>query len=388
MKIFYFFSIVGAFFAMVVFSQTSVAKSTRNDFTTGTPDIKSMGTLTFNSDGVLFIGDSKSAAVFAIDLMDQTPSNKEDGLEVRDIESKIASMLGTTADEILIHDLAVNPISKSAYMSVSLARSKWESRWQLPNELDDARILLRVTPAGEIQEVSLQNVRYSRAVLPNPVAMDAKHKWKKGTTLRVDTITDMVYADGRLYVAGLSNEEFASTMWLVDFPFKNNAIFTTLEIYHAAHGAYETHAPIRTFLAYKVNNSAHILASYLCTPLVSFPIADLKNKTHLKGKTLAEFGSGNYPLDMVLYQKDGQDLILMANSALPLMVIDPKDIEKQTEGLTSDPDTYTAGVPYTAKSGGSIQQLANFNAKNILALQRTPAGKLDLISLPTRRLAK
>jgi len=388
MKRFYFFIIVGALFVMVVFSQTSIAKSTSNDFITGTPDIKSMGTLTFNSDGVLFIGDSKSAAVFAIDLTDKAPSNKEDGLQVRDIENKIASMLGTTADEILIHDLAVNPISKNAYLSVSLARTKWESRWQLPNELDDARLLLRVTPAGEIQEVSLQNVRYSKAVLPNPVAIDAKHKWKKGTTLRVDTITDMVYADDRLYVAGLSNEEFASTMWLVDFPFKNNAIFTTLEIYHAAHGAYETHAPIRTFLAYKVNNYAHILASYLCTPMVSFPVADLKNKAHLKGNTLAEFGSGNYPLDMILYKKDGKDLILMANSALPLMVIDPEDIEKQKVGLTSKPASYTAGVPYTAKSGGAIQQLANYNSKNVLALQRTPAGKLDLISLPTRRLSK
>ena len=388
MKKLHFFSTVATFFIVLVFSQLTLAKFTGNDFTNGTPDIKSMGTLIFNSDGVLFIGDSKSATVFAIDIEDKTPSDKEDGLLVQDIESKIASMLGTTADEILIHDLAVNPISKSAYMSVSLSRSKWNSRWQLPNELDDARILLRVTPAGEIQEVSLQNVRYSKAGLPNPVAMDTKHKWKKGTTLRIDTITDMMYSDGKLYVAGLSNEEFASTMWQIDFPFKSNAIFTTLEIYHAAHGAYETQAPIRTFLEYKVNNTRHILASYLCTPMVSFPIADLKNKTHLKGKTLAEFGSGNYPLDMVLYQKDGQDLILMANSALPLMVIDPKDIEKQTEGLTSEPDTYTAGVPYTAKSGGSIQQLANFNAKNILALQRTPAGKLDLISLPTRRLAK
>ncbi|MCH6560154.1 hypothetical protein IH799_07360, partial [candidate division KSB1 bacterium] len=93
------------------------------------------------------------------------------------------------------------------------------------------------------------------------------------------------YADGKLYVAGLSNEEFASTLWQVDFPFKNDATFTTLEIFHAAHGKYETNSPIRTFLAYKVNNYAHILASYLCTPMVSFPVADLKNKTHLKGKT-------------------------------------------------------------------------------------------------------
>jgi hypothetical protein len=356
------------------------------DFGKGTPKIQSMSALEFSSDGVLFIGDSKSGTVFAIDLQDKTANNSDEQLSVPDIENKIASMLGTTADEILIHDLAVNPISKNAYLAVSRGRTKWESRWSLPNELDDAKIIFRVTANAKIEEVSLQNVNFSKASLPNPVSDDATHQWKEGIGLRVDAITDMVYSDGKLYVAGLSNEEFASTMWQIPFPFEGNATFTTLEIFHGAHGEYETNAPIRTFLPYEVNDEPHMLASYLCTPMVTFPIADMKDGTHLKGKTVSEFGSGNYPLDMLVYEKSGKDYILMANSALPLMIIDPDDIEKQKVGITSEVPGYTAGVPYVTRSAGLIQQIDNFNSQFVLGLQRTPAGKLDLISMPIRRL--
>ncbi|MCG8608015.1 hypothetical protein MJD09_23895, partial [bacterium] len=181
----------------VAVARTSVPASTA-DFGKGTPTIQSMSALEFSSDGVLFIGDSRGGTVFAIDLNDKTANSSEEQLRVPDIESKIASMLGTTADEILIHDLAVNPISKNAYLAVSRGRTKWESRWSLPNELDDAKILLRVTPSAKIEEVSLENVSFSKASLPNPVSSDAKHRWKEGIGLRVDAITDMVYADGKL----------------------------------------------------------------------------------------------------------------------------------------------------------------------------------------------
>jgi hypothetical protein len=38
----------------------------------GTPEIKSINTLAFGPDGILFIGDSKSAALFAVDTKDKT----------------------------------------------------------------------------------------------------------------------------------------------------------------------------------------------------------------------------------------------------------------------------------------------------------------------------
>ncbi len=348
----------------------------------GTPDIKSISKLTFSVDGILFLGDSEGGNIFAIDLSDDQESNYEEGLNVADVESEIAGMLGTTAENILIHDMAVNPISRNTYLSVSRGRAKWTSRWQLPNDLSAADVLIKVSPEGEFSEVKLENVEFSSVSLPNPVGAEKEHEWKKGTKLRVDAITDLIYNDGNIYVAGLSNEEFAASMWIAPYPFKKDVKTSTLEIYHGAHGKYETHAPIRTFLPYELNNKNHIMAAYLCTPLVTFETDKLGNQEHVKGRTVAEFGAGNYPLDMVAYQNNGKDYVLMSNSQLPLLIFDPADVESFEGEITTEVEGYIAGVKYTPRSGSGVQELEDFNDKFILATQRMPSGKLALVSLP------
>jgi hypothetical protein len=362
---------------LAVFAATSMTRSNLTEgFKKGDPGITAMGTLEFGPEGILFIGDQKAGAIFAVDLGDNGKSDAEEPPQVEDIESQIAAMLGTTADEILIHDLAVHPTSLNTYLTVSRGRGAWDSRWKIPNDLSDARILIRVTPAGELEAVDLDNVSYARADLPNPVE-DRAHQWKEGVSVRTETITDVVYDNGTVYVAGLSNEEFASTLWRVSFPFAAEPEFTTLEIFHGAHGKWETGSPIRTLLPYSYGGKQHILASYLCTPLVTFPLDDLKDGEHVKGKTVAEFGSGNFPLDMVLYQKDGKDRVLMANSFLPLLVFDPLDAEAQ-EPITTEVEGYLEGVRYEARSGSGVQQIDNFNADFIVSLQRMPSGKMNL----------
>ena len=348
----------------------------------GNSGILSMGSLEFNPDGILFIGDSKSGAVYAFDLNESSVNVDDKNVRIADLEGKIAALLGTTKEEILIHDMAVNPVSHNIFLSVSRGRGKWTSQWHLPNDLMDASILLRIDPEGNMEEASLENIDYSKVELPNPVDESKTHKWKEGIQLRVDAITQIVYNNGIVYVAGLSNEEFASTMWVAPYPFKDNITATTLEIYHGAHGEYETHAPIRTFLPYSINQQAHLLAAYLCTPLVTFPTAQLENNKHIKGRTVAEFGSGNYPLDMLLYQNQGKDLILMSNSQLPLLIFDPKDVEAFQGEITEEVKGYMAGVKYTPRSGSGIQQLDDFNNKFILATQRMANGNMNLISLP------
>lgn len=358
-----------------------------NDFEQGKPDIKSLSVLAFGPEGVLFLGDSIGGAVFAVQLDDKTQNSAQEPLDIPDLEGKIAALLGTRAEDILVHDLAVNPLSQNVYVSVSRGRSKWNDRWQLPNDLSDATILLRISPSAQFSEVGLENVRFARAVLPNPVSEDKMHSWKAGTRLRVDTITDLAYSEGRLFVAGLSNEEFASTMWQMPYPFQDSTASTTLEIYHGAHGEYETHAPIRTFLPFTLHGQDHLLASYLCTPLVTFPVTDLHNGKHVRGRTIAEFGYGNYPLDMLRYRKEGKDFILIANANLPFIILDPEKLERYQGEITQpvDPDQYTAGVDFTPRSGVGIQQMDTLNSKFVLTLVRMPSGKLNLVSYPVER---
>ena len=68
----------------------------------------------------------------------------------------------------------------------------------------------------------------------------------------------------------------------------------------------EPEAPIRAFVQYPLNGRKEILAAYLCTPLVTFDAAAMQDRAKLRGRTVGEFGSGNYPVDMILYRNEGK----------------------------------------------------------------------------------
>jgi hypothetical protein len=188
-------------------------------FTTGRPDIRSMSALAFGPDGVLFVGDSRSGAVFAVDLGARAAAEVKDPKPITDVEGKLAALLGATAADVMVHDLAVDPVSKRPYLSVSRGRGAWNEQWLLANDVADATVLVRFDAAGVPQVVDLSSVRFAKVALPSPVDESKKVEWKK-TSLRADAITDLGYADGTLYVAGLSNEEFAATLWKMAYPFQ------------------------------------------------------------------------------------------------------------------------------------------------------------------------
>ncbi len=365
---------------------TMIFASESSGFVIGTPEIKSMSVLKFTPDGVLLIGDSKGGIIYAVQLNEKKIAAPEKGPEVQNIEKKIAAMTGASAEDVLIHDMAVSPVSYDTYISVSRGRAKWVSQWQLPNYLDDARILFRVKPDGTLEEVSLQNVQYTSAKLPNPVDENSTVGWEKTIKLRMDAISAIQFDQGKVYVTGLSNENFKAALWVFPYPFTKDVTATTVEIYHGAHGQYETDSPIRTFQIYNLSDGPQILAAYLCTPLATFPITSLQNGKHIKGKTVAEFGSGNYPLDMVTYKREGRDLVVMANSNLPLIVFDPKEIDSIKEGITSEVQGYTAGLNHTKRSGIGVQHLDLFSNKYLISLRRMPGGSLDLALIQVDRM--
>jgi len=350
----------------------------------GKPDIRSLSALAFGPGGVLFVGDSKGGAVYAIELGPRAAGEVKDPKEIPDVEGKLAALLGATAADIMIHDLAVDPISKQSYLAVSRGRAAWNGQWLLPNDVADASVLVRFDAAARPEIVDLSSVRFARVALPNPVDAAKKVPWKN-VSLRADTITDMAYADGALYVAGLSNEEFASTMWKAAYPFAGAVSATTVENYHGAHGKYETEAPVRTFVPYSLKGRAHLLAAYLCTPLVTIAVDDLKDKAHVRGRTVGEFGSGNYPLDMVVYKKDGKEKLLIANSNLPFLIVDPKDVEAYEGVIDKHVETYVAGVRYEPRSGTGVQQMDNLGDDYVEVLRRLPGGRLDLVPISVKR---
>ena len=86
------------------------------------------------------------------------------------------------------------------------------------------------------------------------------------------TITDMAFVNGKLIVAGLSNEEWSSALRSIPFPFTQAEKGATIQIWHASHGDFET-ASARAHLRalHALQGQPYILAAYTCTPLVKIP---------------------------------------------------------------------------------------------------------------------
>ena len=74
------------------------------------------------------------------------------------------------------------------------------------------------------------------------------------------------------------------------------------------------------------------------------------------------------------------DIAQFESSNLPLMIIDPAEIEAFDGAIDTKVKEYTSGVSYEIRSGAGVQQLDNYNGKFVLMLRRLPGGTLDLES--------
>ncbi len=354
-------------FALLSLSLVSRAFSAdATGFTTGKTDLKSAGALAFGPQGILFIGDSIAGAVLAVDTGDTRAVAASDEIELAGIDRKVAALLGLDSDQILINDVKVNPISKNVYLSISRGRG-----------LDAAPVILRTDAAGKMTELSLDNIPHSTARLPNPPVSNPK---AERFNPRLQTITQLAYMDGSVIVAGLSNEEFSSNLRIVPFPFRMVDDGASVEIFHGSHGEYETQAPVRTFIPWTIGKERYIVAAYTCTPLVLIPVDALKSGAKVTGTTIAEFGMGNRPLDMIAYRKDDQDFILLANSYRGVLKLSAENLDRYRPIVEQE---QIAGVPYKRIGAlRGVRRLTTLDDAKALILADGENGSLDLRSVP------
>lgn len=346
---------------LAAFAASAQAEDLRASLKAGTPDLKSAGPLAFGPEGILFVSDPQGAAIFAIDTGDRGGQLAE--VNVEGINGKIASALGTDAQQILINDMAVNPASGNIFLSVSRGRGP-----------EAQPVLLRVDRSGSISEASLKNVPFSKAALPNASTTPAQ---------RNESITDLAYVDGRVIVAGLSNEEFSSNLRAIPFPFTQADAGAGVEIFHGAHGRFETKSPVRTFVPFEIKGEKYLLAAYTCTPLVKFPLKELRAGNKVKGTTVAELGNRNRPLDMIVYKVNGKNFILLANSSRGMMKITTEGVD--SIGPIEKPVTGggTAGLTYATIPGmEGVVQLDRLGDKNAVIIMQQKDGRMDLKTIP------
>ena len=364
-------SLLAASLGLALLAGPASAANWAAGMTEGKVALKSAGPITFGPDGILFVADTKAAALVAIATGD-TKAGAATPVKMDGINQKIAALLGTAADQITLDDLAVNPVSHTPYLAVTRGRGAGATP-----------VLVRVKADGSLEVVSLDKVKHARAELPDAPVEGVQGEGKKQSNPRQESITDLAFFEDRLLVAGLSNEEFSSTLRAIPFPFQKVANGTSVEIYHGAHGKFETRSPIRTFVPFKVGNEAQLLAAYTCTPLVQFPLSALQPGAKVKGKTIAELGNRNRPLDMIVYHKDGKDWLLLANNSRGVMKISTENIAN-AEAITAPVGGGgTQGTKYeTIAAWQGIEQLDKLDDTHALVIRRGEAGALNLESLP------
>lgn len=299
----------------------ALATSASADLKPGSIELKAPGALTFGPKNILFIADLGAASIYAVDTRDEAKGDRAAPLNVEKIDAKVAELIGAGADEILINDMKVNPATGNVFLSVARKTG--------------GGLIAVVDRGGKVSELALKEIPSARLALSDT---------PKNPSPRAPVVTALAFQNNRLFIAGMSNEEFNSSLRSVEYPFADKPAITGVEIYHGAHGKWETASPVRTFAPFEISGQAHILAAYTCTPLVKFNVADLKGGEKVKGITVAELGNRNQPLDMIVYKKGDKSFVLMANTTRGVMKVSTEGIEN-IEAITSRVSG-TAGLKY------------------------------------------
>ena len=349
----------------------------------GTGPLRSAGALAFGPDNVLFVGDIAGAAVhaFALRASDVTSQgdvelgnfhNFEGRDLVRGLDQKVAALFGTTYDKIVIGDMAVHQPSQQIFIAIERGRST------------DALPAIVKVNHGRLEVLELDRIPHSQVGIPNEPDARAMLEFD---TQRSFAITDVKYYNGEIFVTGVSNQRFASTLHRIPYPFKAQMAACTVEIWHPVHGEFETRAPIIRQLIREVQGEPYLFAVYGCTPLVRFPLASLTNGSHVRGDVIGELGYGANPIDMLTFTDpfDRKDYLLVTidtRSASRIAVVDLGTAPAEPTGGAID-----FGPGGLGRTQGLIpiiaEHFAMLNPKWAVEIHRHPKTgyRLDISSL-------
>ncbi|MDR3376629.1 MAG: hypothetical protein P4L98_23145 [Ancalomicrobiaceae bacterium] len=345
--------------------------------------LESAGALEFGPDDTLFVGDSKAGAIhaFTLSAADFKPQTSValgkaatfEGRDlVRGVDRSLAALLGATPDQVTINDLAVHKPSRQIFLSVHRGHGP------------DAEPVIVTVNDGKFDVLDLSTKPHSKALIGDT---PSSQTLEFGQAARSLAITDIKYYQGELFVAGVSNEEFASKLRRMPFPFNGQVSTSSTEIWHSVHGQFETRAPIIKMLVREIDKVPHLIAVYACTPLVRFPLASLRDGAHVHGDTIGELGYGSTPVDMVSYRDggDGKDYVLVTHNSRGATRVATADIDQVAPMPVNVPNTFgPAGIAQypIALTGALHMDLIDNQWAVVLRHQPGEAQRLDLHTLP------
>lgn len=336
--------------------------------------VLSTGTMSFVDADHLVIADWRSGQLHAITLPTAAAGTPK-AFNLKNVSGPIARALHTSPENLRFEDMAFRPGAELAYVTLSVQKGT----------ATPSPALVSVDATGKVAVVNLAKVQRSSVAVGNAPAAD-KRLWRD-TPQASYTVTDIAYFGNKLYVAGLSNASFASTLRVFDFPFKGEATATSVEMYHPVHNQLETRAPIRKMIVTTLNGEPSLVAAFTCSPLVTIPLKDLKDGAHIAAKTIAEFGWGSAPVGMVMFDSQQGPMVLLTHSHKSADLMSVSDIAAAATrpGLSTPikwPSEPLLGLKSTYVPLSGIARLSNQDGDFLAALRRNEAsGAMELVSM-------
>jgi hypothetical protein len=332
-------------------------------------DLQTAARLAFDGSGTLFIADWKAARIYSVQVPPASAA-PAGPFNLLDVQKSIAATLKTKDTGMRFEDLVVQPGTGTAYVAVTAGGRP---------------AVVSIDASGKVKRLSTSGLKTFAAITDAPGP--DKTFWRDLPAAAL-TITDMKVHAGKLYLAGLSNRNFASTLRVYDVAQGGKPTTATVEMYHPVHNQIETRAPIRAMAFADVDGVPSMVAAYTCTPLVLIPLDAIQDGAHIVGKTIGEMGWGSAPAAMVSFKQGDKDLVLLVNTSRAADLMTVADIAQQAKqpGLSKPiawPDNPVAGVKGTMTPMAAAMRVDNLTDKLLLALRRDDAsGAMQLVTIP------
>jgi hypothetical protein len=323
-------------------------------------EIKSISRLAVGPGNVLFVADWKAARVHAITLPEAPQRPTGTAFNILDLETLLSKQVGGA--KVTVEDMVARPGTAEVYVAISYGAAKTPALIVVTNDQKARRVDLK---AAKSTSIELRD------------APTSSYKFWNETPQRSFTVTNMKWRNGEIFIAGLSNQDFASTLRRVKYPFDGQQSTTSVEIYHTGHNLIETRAPIRAMSFATWGGKPYLVAAYTCTPVVIIPFEDLKDGAHIRGKTIGELGYGNTPADMVSFSKTEQgkteDFLLLVNFERGADVIPVSQVEAASGRPGMDkvvPFGQIAGLDVTSAPLAGVMRVDNLDEKSFIVVRR------------------
>lgn len=323
-------------------------------------EIKSISRLAAGPGNVLFVADWKAGRVHAITLSQAPQRSAGTTFNIFDLDALLSRQVGGA--RLTVEDMVARPGTAEVYVAISYGAAKTPALFAVTNDHHARRIDLKAAKSTSI---------------PLHDAPTSNQKFWNDAPERSFTVTDMKWRDGEIFIAGLSNQDFASTLRRVRYPFDARHSTTSIEIYHTGHNLIETRAPIRALSFANWGGKSYLVAAYTCTPIVTIPLDDLKDGAHIRGKTIAELGYGNTPAGLVSYSKTEQgkteDFLLLVNFGRAANIIPLSEVEAASGRPGMDkivPFGQIAGLEVSTAPLAGVLRVDNLDEKSFIVVRR------------------